>query len=79
MALAVTEIRQYGATSIQVVRRMRAMLDELEDSVAPEHRAAVQKERRRLDATVAQHWSDSVDLDHASVPGAQGIGGPSSQ
>ena len=28
LALAVTEIREYGATSIQVVRRLRAMLEE---------------------------------------------------
>jgi uncharacterized membrane protein len=79
MALAVTEIRQYGATSIQVVRRLRAMLEELGESVPPEHRPAVQDELRRLDASLAEHWSGSVDLDRAIVAGAQGIGGPTSR
>jgi uncharacterized membrane protein len=78
VALAITEIRQYGATSIQVVRRLRAMLVELDESVAPEHRAAIEDELRRLDATVSEHWSGSVDLDRANVAGRQGIGGPTS-
>ena len=76
LALAVTEIREYGAASIQVVRRLRAMLEELRETVLPKHRAAVEDELRRLDATVVRHWSDSVDLDRASVAGPQGIGGP---
>ena len=79
MALGITEIRQYGATSIQVMRRLRAMLEELREEVLPEHRAAVEEELARLDATVAQHWSSSVDLDRVSVPGGQGIGGPSAR
>ena len=41
-----------GAGSIQVVRRMRAMLEELHDEVLPEHRPAVEEELARLDATV---------------------------
>ena len=76
MALGITEIRQYGASSIQVMRRLRAMLQELQEAVLPENQAAVREELARLDATVEQHWGDSVDLDRASVPGGQGIGGP---
>ena len=44
LALGVTEIREYGATSIQVTRRLRAMLDELGELVLPENRAAVEDE-----------------------------------
>jgi uncharacterized membrane protein len=76
LALGVTEIRLYGAHSIQVVRRLRAMLEELDDAVLPANRAAVEEELRRLDATVAEAWGGSVDLDRASVAGRQGIGGP---
>jgi uncharacterized membrane protein len=36
IGLAVTEIRHYGRESIQVVRRMRAMLQNLIDSVPPQ-------------------------------------------
>ncbi len=75
--LAFTEIRQYGGSSVQVVRRLRALLQDLHERVRPEHRQAVEDELARLDATVAEQWSDSVDLDLASTADGQGIGGPS--
>jgi uncharacterized membrane protein len=77
LSLGVTEIREYGATSVQVMRRLRAMLDELSEEVLPEHRTAVLDEITRLDATVDAHWGRSVDLDRAGVADRQGIGGPS--
>jgi uncharacterized membrane protein len=75
LTLGVTEIREYGATAIQVMRRMRAMLEELRDEVRPEHRPAVEEELARLDATVARTFADSVDLDRANTADPQGIGG----
>ena len=76
--LACTEIRQYGGSSVQVVRRLSAMLEDLREQVQPEHRRAVEAELARLDATITERWSDSVDLDLARVVDGQGIGGPSS-
>ena len=76
LALGVTEIREYGATSIQVTRRLRALLGELGELVLPENRAAVDEELRRLDATVAASHANSIDLDLARSPDHQGIGGP---
>ena len=61
------------------MRRLRALLEELDGTVLPANRPAVEDELRRLDATVAEHWSGSVDLDRASVAGRQGIGGPAAQ
>jgi uncharacterized membrane protein len=75
LSLGTTEIREYGATSIQVMRRMRAMLEELRGEVLEPHRAAVDDELARLDATVARQWGDSVDFDRASRADNQGIGG----
>jgi uncharacterized membrane protein len=75
LMLGVTEIREYGCTAIQVMRRMRAMLEELRDEVPPEHRAAVEEELARLEVTVARGFADSVDLDRANTPDPQGIGG----
>ena len=77
LALSVTEIREYGETSIQVVRRLRAMLEELSDSVLPDRREAVLHELERLDAATAARWGETVDLDLASGSDRQGIGGPS--
>ena len=76
VTLGLTEIREFGATSVQIVRRLRALLEELLEAVRPEHRAALEEELRRLDATVADAWRDSVDLDRASEADGQGIGGP---
>jgi uncharacterized membrane protein len=76
VTLGLTEICQYGATSVQVMRRLRALLEELLETVRPEHRAAVEEELRRLDATVADGWRDSVDFDRASGADGQGIGSP---
>ena len=73
--LGLTEIREYGATSVQVMRRLRALLEELLATVRPEHRAAVAEELRRLDATVTDGWRHSVDLDRARNADRQGIGG----
>jgi uncharacterized membrane protein len=75
LTLGVTEIREYGATAIQVMRRLRAMLEELRDEVRPEHRPAVEDELARLDATVARTFADSADLDRANTADPQGIGG----
>jgi len=75
LTLGVTEIREYGSTSIQVMRRMRAMLEELRDEVRPEHRLAVEEELARLQATVARTFADSADLDRANTADPQGIGG----
>jgi uncharacterized membrane protein len=76
LALGVTEIRTCGASSIQVLRRLRAMLDELDGLVLPENRAAVADELRRLAATVVASHAGTVDFDLASIGDHQGIGGP---
>ena len=76
VTLGLTEIREYGATSVQITRRLRALLEELLRTVRPEHRPAVEEELRRLDASVAEAWRDTVDLDRASVADSQGIGDP---
>jgi len=76
LTLAVTEIREYGSTSIQVMRRLRAMLEDLQESVRPEHRPAVAAEIAKLDATTATGFAGSVDENQARARDRQGIGGP---
>ena len=75
LALGVTEIRGYGASSVQVARRLRAMLVELHGAVLPEHRPAVEDELERLEAAVALALGTSPDLDRAGEADKQGLGG----
>lgn len=75
LALGVTEIRAYGASSVQVARRLRAMLDELHGGVRDEHRPAVEDELARLEAEVARQLASSADFDRALETDRQGLGG----
>jgi uncharacterized membrane protein len=75
LSLSVTEIRQFGATSIQVLRRLRAMLEDLREAVVPEHRPAIDEELVRLDATVVRAFGGTEDVVSAGPADRQGIGG----
>jgi len=76
LSLGVTEIRDYGATGIQVGRRLRALLEELLETVRTEYRPAVEDELARLAATVEGVWAGHADFDRAVASDRQGIGGP---
>ncbi len=75
LTLAITEIREYGSSSIQVMRRLRAMLEDLQGSVRPENRPAVDAEIAKLGPTIAAGFAGSVDKAQAAVGDRQGIGG----
>lgn len=79
LALGVTEIRLFGGSSVQVVRRLRALLQRLHAGVRAECRPAVEAELARLEATARQFFGDSPDLDLAGAADIQGIGGPAPQ
>ncbi|HEX4520212.1 MAG TPA: DUF2254 domain-containing protein [Gaiellaceae bacterium] len=75
LSLGTTEIRQNGHSTIQVVRRLRSMLEGLREAVLLEYVPAVDRELERLDATVNDSFGGSVDFDLAGVSDRQGIGG----
>jgi uncharacterized membrane protein len=75
VVLAVTEIREYGAVSVQVNRRLRAMLETVRDAVPAERRPAIDEELARLEASVRLSFAGSVDLDRALESDQQGLGG----
>lgn len=76
LSLAVTEIREYGGTSIQVLRRLRAALRELEVTVLPEYVPFVKAELERLDFTTRAQFGGTPDAEQATGADRQGIGGP---
>ena len=67
LAFGVAEIREYGRWFVQVMGRMRVLLESLSRGARAEHRAAVEDEIARLDATGAEEFSGSVDLDRAGT------------
>jgi uncharacterized membrane protein len=77
LELAVTEIRQYGATSLQICRRLRAVLLDLESEVLPVNRPAVLRQLLLLDRTVDDAFPAEDDRRQARVADRQGIGGAS--
>jgi uncharacterized membrane protein len=75
--LAVTEIRQYGSTSIQVARRLRAMLEHLIDRLPEARAAALRRELDLLENSVLRSFADVEDRRRASTGDVQGLGGSS--
>jgi uncharacterized membrane protein len=69
------EIRQYGASSMQVVRRLRAALAGLADSITvPERRDAVRRYLSHLNLGVGRSAFDDLDQAAALQEDRQGLG-----
>ena len=75
VSLAVTEIRQYGATSIQIMRRLQAMLENLIETLPEFRRPALEEELELLHGTIKRTFVDPEERDRASVADLQGVGG----
>jgi uncharacterized membrane protein len=75
--VAFTEIRACGAMQIQIVRRLRAMLDNLVASLPPHRHAALSAQRELLDRVVESHFTQPEDLALARLGDTQGLGGAS--
>lgn len=75
LELAVTEIHAYGVQSIQVCRRLRALLEGLLDTVPEPFRPAVRTQLRLLEDSVERQFHDPVSRAMARVSDRQGIGG----
>lgn len=73
--VACREIRALGAGNLQVVRRMRAMLMDLQDTLPDHRRPALATELDLLDWAVEANFSRPEDLALARVPDLQGLGG----
>jgi len=72
--LGMSEIRLFGAGSIQVVRRLRAMIETLL-AVLPEKRhPAIREQLQLLDRTVERSFADPADRVYAGIGDHQGMG-----
>ena len=73
--LACREIRLNAVESIQVARRMRAMIENLISTLPESRRVALQQELELLDRMVRDVYRYPEDLALARVPDPQGMGG----
>ena len=74
--LAFSQIRYYGATSLQVMRRMKALLHDLMDALPEERRPALRHHAERLAAAIARSFPDLEDQIEASAEDREGVGAP---
>ncbi|MBN9523702.1 DUF2254 domain-containing protein [bacterium] len=75
VTLAVSEIRHYGAGSIQVDRRLRALLDHLIRELPAARHPPLREELVLLDRAVERGFTDEADRRRAAVGDQQGVGG----
>ena len=74
LVLACSEIRQYGASSLPVARRMRAMLDDLATVAPVDRRAEVQRQLALLDRAIDAAYPDRETRALARSDDYQGVG-----
>jgi uncharacterized membrane protein len=77
--LGTTEIRQYGRDSIQVQRRLRAMLKDLIDTLPEQRHPVLRKELALLSSLSRRAFPDLDDQALAESSDLQGIGGSPSE
>lgn len=72
--LALLEIMYYGANSVQVMRRLGALLDDLEQTVNPSQQAEVRKYQERLHRQIKQEFRRTELREEAEEIDRQGLG-----
>jgi uncharacterized membrane protein len=73
--LTFAEIRFYGASNLQIARRLRAMIINLANTLPAERHAALRQEFDLLDRSLEKLYVFPEDLALARIPDAQGLGG----
>jgi uncharacterized membrane protein len=74
VALAFEEIRHHGATSLQVVRRIRSALEDLITDLPEDRHPPLRRQLRLLDDGVAGAFDSEAVRESARCADAQGIG-----
>ena len=74
LRLAFDEIRFYGARSVQVMRRMKALIVEMISVLPEERHAALRHWQERLQSTIDCSFRDAEDKLAASTADRQGLG-----
>jgi uncharacterized membrane protein len=77
--LAITEIRHFGGASIQIARRLRAMLENLIKTLPAERAPLLRQELNLLQRSTKRFFPETEDRALADVSDPQGVGGKAEQ
>jgi uncharacterized membrane protein len=75
--LAFSEIRSCGSNNLQIVRRLRAMIDNLIQTLPARCHTALQEQLSLLDREISRNFRYPEELALARIPDSQGLGGRS--
>jgi uncharacterized membrane protein len=75
LTLAVTEIRHFGGLSIQVARRLRAMLENLIQTLPEPRVGPLRQELELLHRSAERFFTEPEDRVLAEISDSQGVGG----
>jgi uncharacterized membrane protein len=75
--LAFTEIRHCGAQNMQIARRLRAMIENLVQTLAKHRHAVLRRELTLLNRDIEKYFVHPEDLALARTSDSQGLGGAS--
>ena len=73
--LTCIEIRHCGTGSVQIMRRMRSMLENLMQTLPPHRHAELRRQLELLDRAIEGHYPFPEDRAIARIPDPQGLGG----
>jgi uncharacterized membrane protein len=74
--LAFEEIRFYGANSVQVMRRMKALVSDLISALPQERHKPLLQYQQRLSRSIGRSFANAEDQQEASIEDRQGLGRP---
>jgi uncharacterized membrane protein len=74
LRLGLDEILYCGASSVQVTRRMTALIQDLLTALPPERHVALRRWEARIQGTIRRTFADPEEKQEASVADRQGLG-----
>lgn len=76
LSIALDETRMFGEGTVQIARRLRALLEDLYAAAPPSRRPAVEAQLARLKSSIGRGFDEVEERESAATQDRQGIGTP---
>lgn len=76
LSIALDETRFFGEGSVQITRRLRALLEDLHAAVPPYRQPAIEAHLAMLESSIGRSYSEAAEREIAGTRDRQGIGSP---